>query len=165
MSGFEVHRAGDRFVISTDVSSFNVLLSLARQMHRPPLQDASPGWLTILAETLRQIGSQLPSRRSCTNTDEAYTAKDIPGVDFVGYTAQVVFGVHADVLQRIEDCLAAVVTEGDDPDLHTLTGAWFPEIRRMYLTVAGAGGHFRSAHQAAFPDGWVARGGPAEDID
>jgi hypothetical protein len=57
------------------------------------------------------------------------------------------------VLQQLSDRPEMVVTEGDDPELHTLGGAFFPDIRSMYLTVAGAmgvsrgltGSHFRTA--------------------
>jgi hypothetical protein len=157
MSDFEVHRAGDRFVISADISSFHVLLSLARQTHRPHLEDGDrPSSLIELAETLGRVSAQLPSRPSYSNMNEAITARDIPGVDFVNYTAHVVLGVDRALFQRIEDCLAVVVREGDDADLHTLTGAWFPEIRAMYLTAAGANGHFRSARRICFPEGRTA---------
>jgi len=56
---------------------------------------------------------------------------------------------------HIGDCLEMVVIEGDDPELHTLAGAFFPDIRSMYLTVAGAMGDFKQARRIAFPDGWA----------
>jgi hypothetical protein len=154
MSDLQVHRSGDHFVVVADVSSLSVLLSLARQTHLPHLEDADrPDWLIELAETLGRISALLPSLTSYPNIDAANAARDIPGVDFVNYNAQVVFGVDHALLQRVEDCLAMMVGDGDVPDLHTLTGAWFAEIRTMYLTVAGANGHFRSAHQKSFSNG------------
>src|SRR6266487_7063870 len=99
MPDLEIHRTGDRFVINAEADTFNVLLSLARQMHRPDREPGQgPHWLAGLAETLSRVSAQLPSRPSYPNMETAIGELDIPGVDFVSYTARVVLGVGRSVL-------------------------------------------------------------------
>jgi hypothetical protein len=67
----------------------------------------------------------------------------------VSVSTKVVVGLDSRALRNIVDCLELAVIRGDTPDLHTLTGASFPEIRSMYLTASGALGRFMHAHRIA----------------
>lgn len=75
---------------------------------------------------------------------------EIDGVDFVSTSTRVSIGVGAEVMHWIADCLELAVVRGDDRHLHTLTGAWYPEIRTMYLTTCRALGSFKHAREVAF---------------
>ncbi len=121
-------------------STFADLVSLIRQSHRPHVDPTTlPAWLRALGETVTRVLDQIPRvggelLRYAGEID----GQEIPGVAFVSSSTRIVVGFERNVVQALAECLELVVRDGPNPQLQTLTGFTYDDVRSMYLSIAAA---------------------------